>query len=100
MSEQNTTLDPRFISEQGPDTFGPLNVPFVDEEGDPENVLCAPADGSAGMVLTTDEMRIGIVALRFGDVGIYAPTDAGLLRNLAASYLNMADELDGGSAVQ
>lgn len=94
------SIDPRFSGGQGPDTFGPLYVPFVGEDGEIEEVLCAPADGSAGMTMTTEETTIAVLAYKIGDLGVYAPADAALLRTLAASFITMANELDAGGTVQ
>jgi hypothetical protein len=73
-------------------------LPFPKDGGEFEEAECLPATASCSCV--DRDQNVGLVALSVGDVGIYAPCEPKMLRTMAAAYLAMADEIDGGAGRQ
>lgn len=81
--------------------IGPHMVPFRLSATEAFERLCLPAGAVAALTFTDAEDKPGaMLAMCGGGTGLFAPMDAEALRNFAAQFLGMADEIDGGAGKQ
>ena len=82
----------------------PELIRFNQEGGAQQEALCLPAASALALIIGNEKERFGALAMQVPieglAAGLYMPMSAAELRAFAATFMQMADDLDNGKGKQ